>query len=498
MIKRYKLEIISFSFLVVIFLFSRLINLTSLPIFTDEAIYLRWAQIAKNDASWRFISLIDGKQPLFVWVTMVAMKFISDPLLSGRIVSVLTGLLSLIGMWFLGYEIGKSKRTAFLASFLYLILPFSLMYDRMALMDGMVATFAIWSLYFEILLVRTLRLDVALILGMILGGGVLTKTSGFFSIYLLPFSLILFDWQKKDKWRNLAKWIGLSTIAVILSQFFYSILRLSPLFHMIAQKDTTFIWTFSQFAKQPFPNFWGNLRGLWGWFTSYMTYPFVFLILISLVIGLWKKEKEKLLILFWFIIPFLALASFGKVIYPRFILFMSIPLLALAADSLNYGLVYLKNKFLLIILTSLLLVYPIYFSSQIVFNIKRAPLTGADRGQYIFGQPAGGGVREAIAFFAEQAKDKKIFIATEGTFGLMPYALELYLVDEPNIEIKGYWPVEKIPEEVLLKAKVYPTFFLFYQRQDPSSFSHLKLIKEYRKGLAEDQLFYLRVFEVIP
>ncbi len=54
----------------------RLYNLMSLPLFTDEAIYIRWAQIAKNDANWRFISLVDGKQPSFVWLMMIVMRFV--------------------------------------------------------------------------------------------------------------------------------------------------------------------------------------------------------------------------------------------------------------------------------------------------------------------------------------------------------------------------------------------------------------------------------------
>src|SRR3990172_10040431 len=104
-IRKY-IKYIALGFLaLLIFLSSRLINIMSLPIFTDEAIYTRWSQIAKNDAAWRFISLTDGKQPLFVWIDMVFMRFVSDPLLAGRLVSVFAGLLTVIGLFFLGKEI---------------------------------------------------------------------------------------------------------------------------------------------------------------------------------------------------------------------------------------------------------------------------------------------------------------------------------------------------------------------------------------------------------
>ena len=46
----------------------------------------------------------------------------------------------------------------------------------------------------------------------------------------------------------------------------------------------------------------------------------------------------------------------------------------------------------------------------------------------------------------------------------MPYAYEIYLHDDPNITVKGYWPIsETPPQEVLDMSKKMPTFFAFYQ-----------------------------------
>ena len=55
-------------------------------------------------------------------------------------------------------------------------------------------------------------------------------------------------------------------------------------------------------------------------------------------------------------------------------------------------------------------------------------------------------------------------MGTAGTFGLMPYALEMYLKDNPNIIVKGFWPVHATPpEEVIAASQVMPTYFVFYQ-----------------------------------
>src|SRR4030042_6724731 len=100
----------------IIYLAVRLINLTVIPIFTDEAMYLRWAQIGLYEPQkYLFISLIDGKQPLFVWLTYPFVKFMSDPLIAGRLVSVLTGLSTLIFLYLLTREIFKDKKIALLS-----------------------------------------------------------------------------------------------------------------------------------------------------------------------------------------------------------------------------------------------------------------------------------------------------------------------------------------------------------------------------------------------
>ena len=63
----------------------RFVNLNSLPIFADEAIYVRWSQVMRAESSLRFLPLSDGKQPLFMWATIPILKiFTTDPLLAGR------------------------------------------------------------------------------------------------------------------------------------------------------------------------------------------------------------------------------------------------------------------------------------------------------------------------------------------------------------------------------------------------------------------------------
>jgi 4-amino-4-deoxy-L-arabinose transferase-like glycosyltransferase len=503
-LSRFKREILLGIFLALAYFLLRLLFLNRMPMFTDEAIYIRWSQIALQDASWRFISLTDGKQPMYVWAAMIFIKFIKDPLVAGRLVSVLTGALTMLGLFFLAYELFKNKTIAFLTSNLYVFFPFAQVLDRMALYDSMVAAFYVWALYASVLLVRRVRLDLAFVLGFIIGGGVLTKSSNFFSIYLMPFLLILFNFKEKDLVKRFVKFVLLAVFSAGIGYGFYGILRLSPLFEMISAKNATFVYPFSEWLQHPFTFFAGNIHGLISWLLQYLTIAYIILILIS-VIFINKLFKEKALLLLYFVLPFVALALFGKVIYPRFIFLMSLMLLPLAAWGLDFTITFVQKslgsklpKILsTVIITAVFILYPGFVSLQFAVNPINAQIADADRSQYLNGWAAGWGVKESVAFFTQQASKGKIFVATQGTFGLMPASMEIYLIKNKNITIKGYWPVDIFPKEVLTYAGKMPTYFIFYQPQHqiiPPDFP-LKLVFSVKQGLADS---YYRVYQVVP
>ncbi len=466
-IKKHKLALLFGFGIIFVYFFTRLYNILELPIFTDEAIYVRWAQIAKNDANWRFISLTDGKQPLLIWLMMIVMRFVEDPLLAGRLVSTVAGFLTMFGLFLLGREMFRQTWVGILSAVLYLIYPMAIVYDRMALYDGLVGTFAVWSLYFAVMLIRKLQLDLALILGMVLGGGVLTKTSGFFNIYLLPTTLVLFDFAQKDRLKQIIKWACLAILATILAYMFYSILRLSPFFHIITEKNAIFVYPLKEWINHPLEFFVGNWQAFWDWIIRYLTWPLLALALLSFFLSK-AFTREKIVLFLWFILPILALGLFGRTIYPRFIFFMLLPLLPLIAFSLVNIYTRVKKTYLFAVFCFLFFFLALKADYLILNDFAKAHVPESDVIQYVTGWPAGIGIKESIEFFKKEAKKGKIYIATQGTFGLMPYAFEIYLVDNPNITIEGYWPIgETIPEKVLNEGKKKSAYFVFYQPCGP-------------------------------
>ncbi|HYK09084.1 MAG TPA: glycosyltransferase family 39 protein [Candidatus Eisenbacteria bacterium] len=476
------------------YLFLRLTQIMSLPLFTDEAIYTRWSQIAKQDANWRFISLTDGKQPMFVWWDMIFMRFAHDPLLAGRLVSVVCGLLTMVGLFLLGREIFKNKWVGILSAGLYVLYPFALVYDRMALYDSMVGMFTIWSLYLEIVLVRRPKLWLGFLLGLVLGGGMLTKTSAFFSWYLLPATVLLFDWKSKERAVRLAKWVGIALLAVVLANVYYSILRLSPFYHIVTDKNAVFVYPLNEWLQHPVEFFQGNFHGVWDWFSTYMTYPVLILLIGGLVVFK-KYTKEKIVLVIYFVVPFFLLALFGRVLYPRFIFFMTLPLLPIVGLFLIWLYAYLKKPAFWLICLLFFFALWIFADFKIITNFATAPIAKSDLSQYSNDWPAGGGMAEVVNYLAMQSQTKKIYVGSEGTFGSLPtLAMEIYLGSDKNIEKSGIWPVpDEIPQDLLEKAKKMDTYFIFYQQPTPPKWP-LSLIAQYKKGIGN--VYYMRLYKV--
>ena len=99
-----------------LYLLTRLARLTWPSLHWDEATFLYRAALIGENWERRFVGAgAGGKQPLHVWLIVLAERLIADPVLAGRLVSVTTGALAAIGLWLLARRL-FSARTAWLVS----------------------------------------------------------------------------------------------------------------------------------------------------------------------------------------------------------------------------------------------------------------------------------------------------------------------------------------------------------------------------------------------
>ena len=138
-------------FITAIYFLTHIIALTELPVFADEAIYIRWAQLIIDDwKQYLFFSMNDGKTPLFIWLITSALNLWKDPLHAGRMISVIVGIFQ-IGIAIKTVEKLKGGLVAqMLAAFSVMFLPFWYFHHRMALMDALLTLFLSCSFLFLI------------------------------------------------------------------------------------------------------------------------------------------------------------------------------------------------------------------------------------------------------------------------------------------------------------------------------------------------------------
>ncbi|MEM4230696.1 MAG: glycosyltransferase family 39 protein, partial [Candidatus Pacearchaeota archaeon] len=155
----------------------RLTNLTLLPIFNDEAIYLDWGWRETHIPGALYYSLYDGKQPLLMWLFGISETIFIDPLFAGRIISVFTGAFTLLGLYLIT-KILFNKKAAVISALLYIFVPIFMFFDRQALMESAIAAVGVISCYFLVRTADTNAQKYSYWLGIILGIGFFIKSSG--------------------------------------------------------------------------------------------------------------------------------------------------------------------------------------------------------------------------------------------------------------------------------------------------------------------------------
>ena len=482
-LKRHPKKATFWILITLVFLFTRFYNLFVLPIFTDEAIYIYWAKfIATTHSSW-FISLADGKPPLLIWIITIFLSiFPSDwYLLAGRLPSVIAGFLSMIAIYLTAKELFRTTKAGFFAATLYTIFPFILLYDRMALFDSMLQSMILCSVYFAIRTARTLALKDALFWGLFLGLALLSKPTALMFVVMSPLAFLILT--KADLKKDIRK-ISLSILtAVVVSLVIDNLQRVSNVYERAALKNAQFQQPLDELIKNPFGLTYWNLHGMYDWTVAYFSYPVLVFGVAAFLFLVYKKTRVALILGAFWLVPLFALATVGREIFPRYILFVT-PYFLLAVSYLLSKL-YDKNRYRRIatIVFLLLLLIPSFMLDYFILtDPTKAALAKEDKAQYVTHHPAGYGVKEVIELVdREVAKGEKVTLVTQGTFGLFPYAFTLNYWHNSSVIVLPRWPLSELDREIYEKDATSKVFIIFKEHTNIPDQLPLTLIKKVPK-----------------
>jgi len=469
-------KIVSVLLVTSLYFFTRLIHLTSLPVFADEAIYIRWSQIIKNVETLRFIPLTDGKQPLFMWLTVPFLSYIKDPLVAGRIIAVLSGFSNIVFLFLTTSILLSLKKhysspieliiksvkanfyPALLSSTIYTLLPFTLFFDRLATPDNLLSAFSLIAIFLTILQSKFYRLDISIILAVSLGLAWITKSPALYFITLSTVYLFL-NLFFIPKTHKLIKIIHV-LIVPIISLAIYNLLRLGPQFHMIAIRNKDYVWPLTEILKHPLDPLKPHLLASLKVYSYFLSIPFLLLFPIAIILGIKRKHFQKLnlstiYIFLTFLAPLLATTSMAKVFTGRYILFTVAPLILILLILLSNSFKTLKLPRLFIPIIFILVFTPnIIRANKIIFSPFNLNLPDTESG-YINSWTAGWGLKDISDYLIDRSKYANVIVGTEGTFGTLPDGLQIYTDGVPRLTIIGQGiHLSQIPIS-LLEANLY-------------------------------------------
>lgn len=421
------------------FLFSRLVNLTLLPIFVDEANYLDWGWRETHTANFLFYSLYDAKPPFLMWLFGISQNFFPDPLFAGRLVVVLFGLLTLIGLYLISPP----------SSLLYLTSPIFYFFDRQALMESPLCAIGVWSYYFLTRYLEKPRLKYLLTDGAVIGLGIFTKTNA--AIFLFPTLIILALQTLTSKSFTPATHsiFMLLTVALVLSPLLFQ-----PQFWLSFSKNS--LYSFSLIEILHFPLiFW--LTNLWAYLQMAFWHltPLIFL---ATVLGLFTRSITLKL---WVVLPLLILIITSRDPNLRYLVPLLPLLLVPAAGFIFRHKIYLFATFAI----CLFVISILSFNPPFYFRLLNRLTPYSQIGEYLTGLNTGYLVNADLAFL--RTLKPPVIIATAINSGNPEAALIDYLKVWPGftssyLDSRDFGP--ELNSADCLSSGI-PVYFLARQQQ---------------------------------
>jgi 4-amino-4-deoxy-L-arabinose transferase-like glycosyltransferase len=359
----------------------RVQGLMALPIFGDEAIYLRWGQLIREGHPW--VSLADPKPPLHFWMIAAVFGWTKDPLAAARMISVIAGVISVPAVMGVCVELGGLRRAAWgpegasgraagaVAAILLIFCPFLSFYQRLATADALFVAEMLLAVWFGLAWARKGWMGggwlMAAALGVVMGAAMMTRQGLSYTLWGVPAlaAVIAMIRGPRDKaGRRVARGVGQLALAGAIAAAMWGpyltanlesavrdaqadapagqtvtavdIVRRRVLYQEKFSEATDRGAVLRRNLSQTFLPSWTDARGRvdQGWLRMYLTWPVYVAGLLGL---LWLASRGQwwvlLVLLAWMVLVLGPVVVLGNVVYSRYVLAGAV-VLVVAAGSL--------------------------------------------------------------------------------------------------------------------------------------------------------------------
>lgn len=438
--------------------------MADLPVVGDESIYLRWAEIITGQGGW-FVSLLDGKPPLSYWLYAAARLLSDDPLLGPRWISVLAGTATTAAVCAVGSAL-RNARVGLLAASLYAVLPWAMLYDRLAYTESLVNLGGAVVAWLSVRLVRQEPPSgtAAAAVGLALGLALFTKTT---ALLYAPAPLLAALTVGKASWREWGPKLAL--VCAIAACFPALSAALTPEAPQLADHSallhkTHFFVTPAELLSNPTGRLGENLPLLLEFLGAYLSWPLLLAAVGAFVVLVRRRDPAAWFLLGLSALPMLAEALLLTRFFSRYPFPHAWPLLvatALAADAL-WDAPRLRTPVRAgsAALAALLLT----MSLRIVYA-PQAGMAWADSTYYFSDSPAAGwGLEQVVAAVRQEARGGPVLLLTDPIWGTPADALFAYLNGRDGVRVAEAWWLEADPNAPLIPGREVEVWRSHYER----------------------------------
>jgi len=430
-----KFTLIFLSVYALVYLLSRLANLTLLPAHYDEMAQLR--RLAEFVGEGHiFVGLEDNLKWFQLWLLAALSWLPASPLWIGRFTSILTGLAGGLGCYALALELYRRASVGVIAALLYLVTPFVFFYDRITMPDSLLTTFGIWTMFFSLRAIRREQYRWAVAAGLSISAASLTKLSGLAYLVIPVAALLLFapprDWLRR--WKLMATmYLPAALGAAVLAAFLNS-------------QNMLVYSTKVAGGSLINPALWlSNSQLVASWFGSLLTVPLLLLGLVGAGLALIRRDRAAVYALAAPVAVAAAFIAVSKTWYPRYLMPAAPALLLLGAwalDALAQRLDRFRwGRWAVIVLALALALPALVTDFWLVVDPSQAALHRDEARQYITGWANTYRLADAGAFVAQKAQHyDEIYLALNADSFIVVEGLKYYFDAPANVKIVKFAP----------------------------------------------------------
>ncbi len=376
---------------------TRFFGLLVLPQFLDESWHISWSLKVSAGMSLVRPWLAGRIVPVAAGAVVLPWAH-GHELAAGRILAVLSSLATVVAVFVLARRLFDA-RTALVAAVFYVFCPFTLFHDRLFLADPMLSCFVALAMLGSHALAREGRAWQGALTGLALTLAVLSKTSGVLLLFVPAAAWLLFSRPLRSAWRPLA--LAYAVAGCLLAVPLWIYLRTTSTIRI------TFAGRSVPLLERTLQNFALVREWLWTWGTPALCV----LALAGLALALLRPRPATAFLALSLLLPLVALVPTAAVWYPRYVLFVALPGVILAAHALvaavervavGLSLPSRVGAALLVAGATLALLPALAVDLPLWTDPPRAPMPTIDRFEYVEGWPSGYAVDETVALVAKE------------------------------------------------------------------------------------------------